>query len=97
MELRSSNISCGVMELTNVGYRDDYKHMYRLDGATTMGQAYKSVMGNIKGRCSMVIASLTVGQKAAKNLLIDNGFKQVGKPKRNPNSGNRIILLVKRV
>lgn len=45
--------------------------------------------------CGIVIASLTVEQKESIKFLLKNGFLQIGKAKKNPNSGNMILLFVK--
>lgn len=92
MRLKSSGISCGIKQLIDIGYYSKDK---------TMKNTYDKVMAKTKDQygynCAMVVASLTTNQKAAIKLLTTNGFKKVGKAKRNPNSGNRIILLVKRI
>ena len=82
MYLYGSNISCGIRELTDVGYNP------------TQAQ-YDAVM--YAPHCAMVLASLTLQQNKGLKLLKKNGFKRVGRPKRNPNSGNDIVLLVKRI
>lgn len=45
--------------------------------------------------CSVVVASLTTDQQDGKKCLLKNGFIQVGPAKRNPNSGNMILLFIK--
>lgn len=51
-----------------------------------------------KPDCAFVIASAAVKhQPAGVACLLKNGFKQVGKNKRNPNSGNSIALFVKAI
>lgn len=52
------------------------------------------VPATLKG-CSVIVSSLIVAQKDEARLLLKNGFIQVGPPRRNPNSGNMILLLVK--
>lgn len=73
----------GVMELANVDY-----------GCSQ--EAYNKAMtpAALKA-CNIVVASLTVHQKDGIDCLLKNGFAQVGKPKKNPNSGNMILLFVK--
>lgn len=72
----------GMVELSGVGHssQDSYDK--------TMTPA------SLKG-CSVVVSSLTVDQKDEAKRLLKNGFLQVGPPKRNPNSGNMILLFIK--
>lgn len=83
MFIANSSISCGVKQLYDV---------------RNGGQAqYNSVLNNgYCGAYAMLIASVTTTQTKAINLLKRNGFEQVGEAKRNPNSGNNILLFVKR-
>src|SRR5689334_22748201 len=43
-----------------------------------------------------MLASLTKQQDLARNFLIENGFIQLGRYKKNPNSGNMIALFMKK-
>jgi hypothetical protein len=73
----------GMMELAGVG-------------ASSTQLAYDRAMtpAALKG-CGVVVASLTVDQQGGLKCLLKNGFKQVGPAKRNPNTSNMILLLVK--
>lgn len=48
----------------------------------------------LKG-CKMLIASLTADQLEGTKFLLKQGFIEIGKPKRNPNTQHLINLLVK--
>jgi len=82
MYLYKTTIS-GMMELGGVGY-------------AASQDSYDKAMTPIalKG-CNVVAASLTVDQKDGISCLLKNGFIQTGKPKKNPNSGHMIVLLIK--
>lgn len=98
--LISSSPLPGIKEMFYVGYRKDYgNHKRSYYPGRSFEEVYKEKMGKVSSdpSCEMVVASLTVKQQFAKNKLLKLGFKQVGRPKRNPNSGNRIILLVKNI
>ena len=98
MYLRKGRLP-GVKELTNVGYANEgygyYGYGYRRRKPLTMQQRYDKAMDDPK--CGMVVASLTVNQTAGIECLLKNGFKKAGPSRVNPNSGNSILLLVKRI
>ena len=96
MYLRKGKLP-GVKELTNVGYANDgyYGYGYYRRKPRTMQQRYDKAMADPK--CGMVVASLTVNQTAGIECLLKNGFKKVGPSRVNPNSGNSILLLAKRI
>lgn len=73
----------GMSELSNVGYNSS-------------DAEYDKVMtpANLKG-VGIVVASLTMDQKAGIDFLLGKGFVQVGEPKVNPNTHHTIVLLVK--
>lgn len=82
MRVSSTDISCGIDQLVDIGYEPTQAEY---DNAMTDPEA------------AMIIASLTTKQKRGLKLLKKNGFTRVGRSKLNPNSGNDIVLLVKRV
>lgn len=73
----------GVAELSGVGYG-------------TNQDSYDKAMSStaLKG-CNVVVASLTTDQEDGVKFLLKNGFIQIGKAKRNPNTGHMILLLTK--
>lgn len=83
-----------IKELSSIGYSVDYYEFYGI-GYATMEEAYNDIMANPK--CSIVVASLTTDQREGKKLLLNNGFKQIGKTRVNPNSGNRISVFAKKI
>lgn len=85
MYIRGTYISCGVVELVDIGNsprQDDFDPILRYE---------------CKGSCALIIASLTSQQKNAGKFLLKNKFKKVGKWVKNPNSGNKIALFVREV
>lgn len=95
MKVVNSNLS-NVKELRSIGYKADYLDYLNNSPdlqKQEMHKNYKTAMKNIDS--SFVIASIITDQKDAKKLLLDNGFKQDGKSKKNNNSGNNIWLFVK--
>jgi hypothetical protein len=95
MMLKSSHISCGVIQLVSVG-QDDYTN----ELAPTQ-ENYDRVMASEvfprSKECAFIIASLTSKQTMAIDLLKRNGFEQIGNFEKNPNSDNIIALFVKRI
>lgn len=79
-----------IKELYGINYKSYYHNYY---DRLTMEERYNEVMKNETGT---VLASLIIDQHDGIKLLKKNGFKAVGSPRRNPNSGNRIILFIKK-
>lgn len=84
-----------VRQLSSIGYGSDYRYNYITGKNESMQERYDRAMQS--PRCSIVIASLTLGQKAGIKLLHNNGFEAVEKAHRNPNSGNKILLFAKKI
>lgn len=82
MELLESNISCGVRELTDVGYEPEDNDYYE-------AMRYSE--------CAVVVASVPAKWTGAVRFLKRKGFKQAHRASRNPNSGNMIVLLSKTI
>lgn len=80
----------GLKELAGIGspynyFKNDMQRAYDMAvRPTTIGQD-----------CSVIMASVTTNQMPAIKLLKDNGFSQVGRGRKNPNSGNTILLFAK--
>ncbi len=85
MYIAQSRISCGIYELIDV----------RHNSAKIVRDYINDDFG-LPPIVAILVASLTTKQKAGARALKANGFKAIGKPIRNPNSGNDIILFVKR-
>lgn len=77
----------GMIELTGIGATPTQK-----DYEATMKTL--SIKADLRG-AKIIVASLTIDQKGGIDFLLKNNFIQTSKPKRNPNSGNMILLLVK--
>jgi hypothetical protein len=90
MNVRVSEISCGIRELADVGENPDVYDLARAIDYSVYHDA-DCVAGTI------LIASLTTKQKAGIKFLKREGFKAVSRPAMNPNSGNKIVLYMKRL
>lgn len=82
-----------VRELAAIGDVADYGNSKSFQAA--YDNAIKSPIFPENTSHSIIMASVKTTQKSAQKLLLKNGFMQVGRPKKNPNSGNSIILFVK--
>jgi len=85
MYLGETDISCGIAQLYGIGKATQDQYDECIEGWKEYGNY-----------AAMIIASLTSKQKKAIKLLEKNGFKMVGRWKKNPNSNNKIALFVKR-
>lgn len=74
----------GMLELHSIGHGSSQANY---DKAIASSKELKS--------CNVIVASLTTDQNEGKKILLKNGFIQVGPAKKNPNSGNMILLFVK--
>lgn len=86
MDVRQSNMSCGVCELFDVGDTPTLKH-------------YEDAMSDFADElgCFLIASVPTHWKRSIKFLKNELGFKQVGRLGRNPNTGNKIILLTKTI
>ena len=82
MRLTSSNISCGLYELADVGQ-------------DPTDADYRSAMEGCDA--AIVIASVPAYWTNAVKFLKKKGFKQPLRQNENPNSGNRIVLLARNI
>lgn len=82
MELVGSQISCGLYELDQVGQNPTDKE-------------YEEAMSPCE--CAIVIASVPARWTRAIKFLKRKGFKQTLRQNKNPNSGNKIVLLAKNI
>src|SRR4051812_12719688 len=86
MYVYGSRVSCGVYELVDVGNRPSK-------------EKYKKVMinhfGTTDGLGAIFIASVPAHWKKSVKLLKSEGFIQPTRKITNPNSGNKIVILVK--
>jgi hypothetical protein len=86
MYLNDTDISCGICQLVDIGSRPS-----QIDLEELIEDARDDNYG-------IMLASLAEQQgKRPINILKKYGFKQVGKWKKNPNSGNKIALFMKRL
>lgn len=86
MNIEDMEISCGICQLANVG---------RTPKQSDIERCIEDARSDCFG---IILASLAENQgKKPVNFLKKNGFRQVGKWKKNPNSGNRIALFMKRL
>ena len=95
MDLRASNISCGIQELCNIGVEPMLDNLNACVYETRAGKAATSTTPRVYGGrnpCTMLIASVTERQTKAIKFLEEHGFKRAGDMKCNPNSGNNIGL-----
>lgn len=95
MILRQMSPGVDVQELCTVGgsqyeYYDARTGMYKVFDRDTL---FAKMMKQVKS--PIVVASLTTRQTEEIRFLQEKGFQAVNEPRRNPNSGNRIILFVK--
>lgn len=85
MFLNECDISCGIIQLADIGNNPKQKQFDDL------------INGAQDDHFGMVIASITEKQKNAVAFLKKNKFRKAGKWKVNPNTGNRIALFVKSI
>lgn len=86
MYIDDTQISCGICQLSNIG-----NNPKQIDMDGCIEDARSDCYG-------IMLASLADNQgKRPVTFLKKNGFRQVGKWKKNPNSGNRIALFMKRL
>lgn len=78
MFIDDSEISCGVKQLTEIG-------------TDPTDEAYQAAMREFHG--AILVASVPVKWKKAIKFLKRKGFKQAHRAIKNPNSGNKIVLL----
>ena len=96
MKVRESNIGSGIMELYEIG---SHFHVGDLDWEEdkdlvreNRSFAQEELTKILSKQTQPIIASLTHFQKAAKRLLLKNGFKRIHEYVSNPNTDNDIAL-----
>ena len=92
MYLENSNISCGVFELTGFTAKPSQKEFNKHLKECQAGETTWS-----DKRAAFLIASINHKQKGALKFLRKNGFKQTHRFRKNPNTGNKIAVFVRKV
>ncbi len=82
MFIQRTAVSCGIGQIYRIGNNPNEKE-------------YNIIMRLAVFDYAMIIASLTTRQKRAIKFIKSKGFKQIDKARKNPNSGNDIILFKK--
>ncbi len=87
MYMNDTDISCGIAQIYQIGSKPNKKKFAAI--------LYDYIADYYPGDLAMIIASLTTKQKPGIKFMKEMGFKQIGKARKNPNSGNDILLFKK--